>query len=191
MKTTMLASALTVLVSQTVTMAADMRRCDEFTLCLQNESAQVCREIYIGMRRDPNFASTYKLAYDVYTLSSHLRDTVRGREDMDHIWADLEEVDEAFHNLEFELDRVGWCGPRATRCRMAVAVDFHRKRLAARVEMFDKGLHQMISEVDYVPTPNPAVQPPPVPANVIVPRPRLVQPTGPSARIIINGRFFR
>ena len=193
MKTKMLASALTVLVSQTVTMAGDMRRCDEFTLCLQNESARVCREIYVGMRRDPNFRTTYKLAYNVYSLSCHLRDTVRGREDMDHIWADMEELDEAFHELEEELNRIGWCGPRARQCRISPSVDFHRRRMERHVEMFDKALHQMIAEVDYVPTPSRGVQPPavltpPVPPNVIPQRGPSIQSSGRSARF--NGPRF-
>lgn len=167
-----------ILMCQTALTAADWRKADAYAHCLKNESARVCREIYVGMRGEPNFVPVYKTAYELYTLSSHLLDTIHEREDMDHVWRDLETVDEQFHDLEAALTRVGWCGPRPGTCPLTRSQDFHRRRLEAHVRVFDDGLHKLISEVDYVPTPDnpaqpPVVLPPPVPNNAptrILPR---------------------
>lgn len=171
-----LTTAALILTSQTL-MAADWRRVDEFAHCLKNESARACREIYIGMRGEPDFVPVYRTAYELYTLSAHLLDTVHDREDMDHVWRDLEEVDEQFHTLEESLKRTGWCAPPPVGCRVSRSRDFHRRRLEASIQMFDKGLHQLIDEVDYVPTPNGGTQPP-----VVLPPPAIpsVGPQAPS-----------
>lgn len=194
MKSLTTAAAL-ILTSQTL-MAADWRRADEYAHCLKNESARACREIYIGMRGEPDFVPVYRTAYELYTLSSHLLDTVHEREDMDHVWEDLKEVDEQFHTLEASLERTGWCGPTPAGCRLSHSRAFHKRRLEAHVQMFDKGLHQLIDEVDFVPTPAggnvqpPIVLPPPAIPSV---RPRLPlsQPTRILPSSSVSSRRFR
>ncbi len=198
-----LTTAALILTSQTL-MAADWRQAEQYAKCLKSESARACREIYIGMRHDRDFPMVYRTAYDLYTLSAHLLDTVCERDGMDHVWEDLREVDDQFHALEAMLEKCGWCGARtrtsSVGCRVASrSRDFHLRRLEGHIAMFDKGLHELIDEVDYVPLPDgggvvqpPVVLPPPVPTAPTT-RPTIGRPTRfvPSGPISSGPRFDR
>jgi hypothetical protein len=120
---------------------------DALSIDLQSRANAICWEMYNNYQRNRGWRETYAEAYKLLQDSKHIRQLVHAaehhgaRNELQHIAADLAEIDELFHHIEEDIAR--WRPAR---------VDPHDHHFHAHpdlrtlVEDYEETLHHLMAD---------------------------------------------
>ncbi|MBI5760254.1 MAG: hypothetical protein HZA46_17195 [Planctomycetales bacterium] len=99
----MLLSPLTV-ASITTTSAAGRDHLDELALEVQRKANELCWEMYLYHRHQPDFRETYKAAREIWSLAGHIHELLhRDPAPLGHVVKDMLELDQLFQLIENDM----------------------------------------------------------------------------------------
>ncbi|MCA8997020.1 MAG: hypothetical protein KDA80_08540 [Planctomycetaceae bacterium] len=141
---------------------------DDLAYEMKLQANDVAWEMYRRYQHNPGFSATYAEMHELLRDANHIHDLVHASahhhfHDVDHIAADLHEIDQLFHHIEDDI--VGWRPSFHSHHHHAAHGDLFTKmeRLEDTLHhlMEDYGVHSRITETTAPPAPTTGIAPPP------------------------------
>jgi len=143
---------------------------DEMALELQEQAADICRELNAYFDGKPNYRHAYSDIYGIYTQARHIHELAHDGASLRHIQHDLEDIDRKFHHFERVAKLLMTPVRRTNRYGHDHHSSFHNRRLARMIRRMGYVLHDLQEEVELLASPRVPRQP------VIRPNDRLRTP---------------
>jgi hypothetical protein len=135
---------------------------DDLAGRLEREANQLCLDLHYNYRHNPDFAATYREAYQILTTARYIHDREHQGE-RDEVARRLDEVDRVFHHVQEDV--TGW----SRRQKRQIG----QGGVQAKLQMVEATLHHLLHDVGVegshgapdLPPPTATEVAPPPPAN--------------------------